>query len=163
MAILSRCQWIKEAISTYQNKLSTLYTMPCNHKPISRRVYDVITNSVMIHVVLTGKVIIQAGLDNEIRNSVKRIFAICGFDNPILVSILHRNTLGSCGRWAGPAKTIFAFINHRFFTRGPFGLRVLSSPVSVCVYLCVSTFACRAITHHPFKLGSPNLDQKHSA
>ena len=30
------------------------------------------------------------------------------------------------------------------FTRGPFGLRVLSSPVSVCVCVsvCLSTFAC---------------------
>ena len=42
-----------------------------------------------------------------------------------------------------------------------FGLRVLSSPASVCVYLCVCQLllVC-AITHHPLKLGSPNLDQK---
>ena len=45
-----------------------------------------------------------------------------------------------------------------------FGLRVLSLPASVC--LCVRPSVCvcgkhllvRAITHYPFKLGSPNLD-----
>ena len=39
-----------------------------------------------------------------------------------------------------------ASISTVLFTRGPFGLRVLSSPVSVCVCVCVSvclsTFAC---------------------
>ena len=38
-----------------------------------------------------------------------------------------------------------------------FGLRVLSLPLSV--RLSVTKFV-RAITHHPFKLGSPNLDQR---
>ena len=37
-----------------------------------------------------------------------------------------------------------------------FGLRVLSSPVC----LCVNFLLVRTITHHPFKLGSLNLDQK---
>ena len=43
-----------------------------------------------------------------------------------------------------------------------FGLRVLSLPAFVCVCVRVSVnheFVC-AITHQPFKLGSPNLDQK---
>ena len=47
-----------------------------------------------------------------------------------------------------------------------FSLRVLSLPASVC--LCVRPSVCvfgkhllvRAITHHPFKLGSPNLDHR---
>ena len=39
-----------------------------------------------------------------------------------------------------------------------FGLRVLSLPASVCVCVrpCVNHELVRAITHHPFKLGSPN-------
>ena len=43
-----------------------------------------------------------------------------------------------------------------------FGLRVLSLPASVCVCVCVCgnhEIVC-VITHHPFKLGSPNLDQR---
>ena len=51
----------------------------------------------------------------------------------------------------------------QFFTRGPFGLRVLSSPVSVCVcvYLCVcQLLLVRAITHHTFHLQSPDSDKK---
>ena len=49
------------------------------------------------------------------------------------------------------------------FARGPFGLRVLSSPVSVCVcvYLCVcQLLLVRAITHHTFHLQSPDSDKK---
>ena len=30
----------------------------------------------------------------------------------------------------------------------------------VCLSVCVSTFLVRAITRHPFKLGSPNIKQK---
>ena len=37
-------------------------------------------------------------------------------------------------------RKLFVFVF--FFTRGSFGRRVLSSPVSVCVSVCVSTFAC---------------------
>ena len=53
-----------------------------------------------------------------------------------------------------------------FLPEASFGLRVLSLPASVC--LCVRPSVCvcgkhllvRAITHHPFKLGSPNLDNR---
>ena len=40
-----------------------------------------------------------------------------------------------------------------------FGLRLLSSPASVCLSVCLSVCHefVRAITHHPFKLESPNL------
>ena len=45
-----------------------------------------------------------------------------------------------------------------------FGLWVLSLPASVCVSVCVSLcgnhLLVRAITWDPFKLGSPNLDQR---
>ena len=47
-----------------------------------------------------------------------------------------------------------------------FGLRVLSSPASVCVCPCVCVslwvnhLLVHAITRDPFKLGSPNLDQR---
>ena len=50
-----------------------------------------------------------------------------------------------------------------FFTQGQFWL---SGIVVACVCLCVCPSVCinhqlvRAITHHPFKLGSPNLDQR---
>ena len=56
----------------------------------------------------------------------------------------------------------------RFLPEASFGLRVLSSPASVCVCvrvcvcvsLCVNHLLVRAITRDPFKLGSPNLDQR---
>ena len=40
-----------------------------------------------------------------------------------------------------------------------FSLRVLSLPLSVCpsVRVCGNHLLVRAITHHPFKLGSPNF------
>ena len=43
-----------------------------------------------------------------------------------------------------------------------FGLRVLSSPASVCVSVCVCVnhLLVRAITWDPFKLESPNFDQR---
>ena len=45
----------------------------------------------------------------------------------------------------------------RFLSEGSVGLRVLSLPASACVCVCVCV---RAITHHPFKVASPNLDQR---
>ena len=51
-------------------------------------------------------------------------------------------------------------------------LRILSLPTFACVYVCVSVYVSvrvcvrvnpelvRVITHHPFKLGSPYLDQR---
>ena len=48
-----------------------------------------------------------------------------------------------------------------FLPEASFGLRVLSLPASVCV--CPSlrqSWVVRAITHHPFQPGSPNLDQR---
>ena len=44
-----------------------------------------------------------------------------------------------------------------FLPDASFGLRVLSLPLSVRPSV---TMFVRAITHHPFKLGSPNLDQR---
>ena len=41
-----------------------------------------------------------------------------------------------------------------------FGLRVLSLPACVCVRVSVNHELVRAIIHQPFKLGSPNLDQR---
>ena len=54
-----------------------------------------------------------------------------------------------------------------FLPKASFGLRVLSLPASVC--LCVHPSVCmcgkqllvRAITHHPFKVESPNLDYRY--
>ena len=49
------------------------------------------------------------------------------------------------------------------FTRGQFWpLGVVDAWVClcVCVRLCVNHKLVRAITHHPFQLGSPNLDQR---
>ena len=54
--------------------------------------------------------------------------------------------------------------NHEnaFLSEASFGRRVLSLPASVCVSVrpCVNHELVRAITHHPFKLGSPNLDHR---
>ena len=51
-----------------------------------------------------------------------------------------------------------------FLPEATFGLRVLSLPACVCVYVCVRVSInhefVRAITHQPFKLGSPNVDQR---
>ena len=59
-----------------------------------------------------------------------------------------------------------AISQSQFLPEASFGLRVLSLPASVCVCVraCASTPPppplVRAITHHPFKLGSPNLDHR---
>ena len=47
--------------------------------------------------------------------------------------------------------------NYPFLPKASIGLRVLSLPASVRP--SVTKFV-RAITHHPFKLGSPNLDHR---
>ena len=53
-----------------------------------------------------------------------------------------------------------------FLPEPSFGLPVLSLPVCVCVCMCVCVRVSvnhkfvRAITHQPFKLESPNLDQQ---
>ena len=49
-----------------------------------------------------------------------------------------------------------------FLPEASFGLRVLSLPPSfcLCVCVCVNHLLVRAITCRPFKLESPNLDQK---
>ena len=49
-----------------------------------------------------------------------------------------------------------------FFPEASFGLRVLSLPASVCVSVrvCGNHLLVHTITHHPFKLGSPNLDHR---
>ena len=47
------------------------------------------------------------------------------------------------------------------FTRGQFGLPgIVVACVCQCVCPCVNHELVRAITHHPFKLGSPNLDHR---
>ena len=54
----------------------------------------------------------------------------------------------------------------QFLPEASFGLRVLSLSACVCVCMCVCVRVSvnheffRAITHQPFKLGSPNLDQR---
>ena len=53
-----------------------------------------------------------------------------------------------------------------FLPEASFGLRVLSLPASVCLCVRVSVCVCvnhglvRTITHHSFKLESPNLEQR---
>ena len=49
-----------------------------------------------------------------------------------------------------------------FLPEASFGLRVLSLPASVCpcVRVCVNHGLVRTITHHSFKLESPNLEQR---
>ena len=56
--------------------------------------------------------------------------------------------------------------SNAFLPEARFGLRVLSSPASVCVCVCVCVNLCvnhllvHVITRDPFKLGLPNLDQR---
>ena len=47
-----------------------------------------------------------------------------------------------------------------FLPEASFGLRVLWLPACVCVRVSINHEFVRAITHQPFKLGSPNLDQR---
>ena len=47
-----------------------------------------------------------------------------------------------------------------FLPEASFGLRVFSLPARVCVHVSINHEFVRTITHHPFKLGSPNLDQR---
>ena len=57
-------------------------------------------------------------------------------------------------------------VRHTCLPEASFGLRVLSLPASVCLCVRVSVRVCinhglvRTITHHSFKLESPNLDQR---
>ena len=66
-------------------------------------------------------------------------------------------------------KFLFFSFLHIFFTRGQFwpsGIVVACVCLSVCPSVRPSACVCgkhllvRAITHHPFKLGSPNLDHR---
>ena len=53
-----------------------------------------------------------------------------------------------------------------FLPEASFGLRVLSSPLSVylsvcvCMCVCINHLLVRTITHQPFKLKSPNLKHR---
>ena len=49
-----------------------------------------------------------------------------------------------------------------FLPKASFDLQVLSFHVSVCpsMFMCINNSLVRAITHHPFKQGSQNLDQR---
>ena len=51
---------------------------------------------------------------------------------------------------------------HTFLPEASFGLRVLSSPLSVylSVCVCINHLLVRTITHQPFKLESPNLKHR---
>ena len=60
----------------------------------------------------------------------------------------------------------FLQTHYWFLPEASFGLRVLSLPACVCVCVCVCVCLSvnhqlvRAVTHQPFKLESPNLDQR---
>ena len=60
--------------------------------------------------------------------------------------------------------TVTGMESELFLPEASFGLRVLSLPASVCVCLsvclCVNHEFVRAITLHPFKLESPNLEHR---
>ena len=59
-----------------------------------------------------------------------------------------------------------AILSTTLLPEASYGLRVLSLPASVCVCVCMCVCVSvnhefvRAITHHPFKLRSPNLDHR---
>ena len=55
---------------------------------------------------------------------------------------------------------INGWLNLFILPEASFSLRVLSLLASVCVCASVNHEFVRAITHHPFQLGSPNLDHR---
>ena len=57
------------------------------------------------------------------------------------------------------SRPLLTFLNS-FLPEASFGLRVLLLPAYVYVCVSVNHELVRAIIHQPFKLGSPNLDQR---
>ena len=55
---------------------------------------------------------------------------------------------------------IITVYSRAFIPKANFGHLVLLLPASVYVHLYVSHLLVHAMTHHPFKLGSPNLDKR---
>ena len=51
---------------------------------------------------------------------------------------------------------------HSMLPEASFGLRVLTSPASVCVsvWMCINHLLVHTITHQPFTLESPNLNER---
>ena len=68
----------------------------------------------------------------------------------------------TCYYWRWQPPVTYGHVVLQFLPEASFGLRVLSLPASVCVCVCVcgNHLLVRTITCHPFKLESPNLDQK---
>ena len=64
----------------------------------------------------------------------------------------------------GKAPTSWLFCPLSFLPEASFGLRVLSSPasvcLSVCLCVCINHLLVRTITHQPLTLESPNLDER---
>ena len=52
---------------------------------------------------------------------------------------------------------VYIFIRGQFW---PSGIVVACVCLCVCPCVCVNPQLVRVITHHPFKLGSPNLDHR---
>ena len=77
-----------------------------------------------------------------------------------------KHCIFSCDQAALMVQSVRPSVCHTFLPEASFGLRVLSLPASVCLCIRPSVCVCgkhllvRAITHHPFKLGSPNLDHR---
>ena len=71
--------------------------------------------------------------------------------------INNRSRISVSTYWFGASQTA---VGNSFYPRPVFGLRVLSLPACVCVRVSVNHEFVRPITHQPFKLGSPNLDQR---
>ena len=90
----------------------------------------------------TGKILLNFGLD--------------WFWSSLSFSILKPNFLPNLF-------ALFCIIfseTPRLLPEASIGLRVLSLPACVCMCLSVHHELFRAIIHQPFKLGSPNLDQR---
>ena len=80
---------------------------------------------------------------------------------------IFRVTGPLCGEFTGPGQWRGQWRGAlMFLPEASFGLRVLSLPASVCLCVRVSVCVCvnhglvRTITHHSFKLESPNLEQR---
>ena len=72
--------------------------------------------------------------------------------SPILTQIGHYRTIGR-SQLSNPSDL-------PCLPEASFGLRVLSLSASVCLCVCINHLLVRTITHQPFTLESPNLDER---
>ena len=106
---------------------------------------------------------VHLSVRSSVRPSVLPAFRVRSVLPTVLVgSISYFDILSSNFRRCVACKVSCKILKFGFLPEASFGLRVLSLPPSVCLCVCVcgNHLLVRAITCRPFKLESPNLDQK---